>query len=204
VTNIEMLNAVGGHFDRLWKKKHFTDRVISVVWDEGHCVSVWSGFREYKNVERLRYIIPKHIPFYVTSATMPDIVLQDVMNRMKISKDAYFFRQSNDRPNVHISVRELKYPQNSFHDLTFLIPEGCSLTNLPPKFLIFFDSIPESIEAAKYLRSLLPPELQYLIKWFNSDMSPDFRRDESAAMKDGKRAGLCCTDSFGMVSDILV
>lgn len=146
-----MLNTVGGHFDRLWKKKHITDHVISVVWDEGHCVSVWSGFQECKNVEWLQYIIPKHIPFYITSATMPDIVLQHVMNRMKISKDAYFFWQSNDHPNVHISVHKLKYPQNSFHDLTFLIPEGCLLTNLPPKFLIFFNSIPKSIEAAKYL-----------------------------------------------------
>ena len=107
VTNIEMLNAVRGHFDRLWKKEHFTDHVISVVWDEGHCVSVWSGFWEYKNVEQLWYIIPKHIPFYVTSATMPDIVLQDIMNRMKISKDAYFFQQSNDHLNVNHTCIEL-------------------------------------------------------------------------------------------------
>ena len=146
-----MLNAVRGHFDRLWKEKHLTDCVISVVWDDRHCVSVWSGFQEYKNVEQLRYIIPKHILFYITSATMPDIVLQDVMNRMKISKDVYFFQQSNDHSNVHMSVCELKYPQNSFHDLAFLIPEGCSLMNLPPKFLIFFESIPKSIDAAKYL-----------------------------------------------------
>ena len=150
------------------------------------------GEQEYKNMEQLRYIILKHIPFYVTSATMPDIVLQDIMNRMMILKDTYFFQQSNDHPNVHISVHKLKYPQNSFHDLMFLIPEGCLLTNLPPKFLIFFNSIPKSIEAAKYLQSLLPPELQYFIKWFNSDMSPNFCHDESAAMKDGKRAGLCC------------
>ena len=162
------------------------------------------GEQEYENVEQLQYIILKHILFYVTSATMPDIVLQDIMNRMTILKDTYFFQQSNDRPNVHISVHKLKYPQNSSHDLMFLIPEGCLLMNLPPKFLIFLNSIPKSIEAAKYLQSLLPPELQYLIKWFNSDMSPNFCHDELAAMKDRKRAGLCCIDSFGMVSNILV
>jgi superfamily II DNA/RNA helicase len=75
------------------------------------------------------------------------------------------------------------------------------MQNLPPKFLIFFDSIVESIEASKYLRSLLPPELRHLIKWFNADMSQTFRDDEFTAFKDGKRAGLCCTDSFGMVSN---
>jgi hypothetical protein len=77
VTNIEILNVVGGHFDRLWKKKHFTYYVISV----------WSRFWGYKDVGQLWYIIPKHIPFYVTSATMLGIVLQNVTNRMKILKD---------------------------------------------------------------------------------------------------------------------
>ena len=181
--------------------KHFTDRVISVIWDEGHCVSTWGGFRiEYKDAERLRYIIPRHIPFYVTSATLPLRVLRDIEDILQIRNDAYIFQRSSDRPNIHLSVREIKYPLSTFYDLAFLIPDGCSLQNLPPKFLVFFDNIAESIEAAKYLRSLLPLELQHLIKWFNADMSQTFRDDESEAFKGGERAGLCCTDSYGMVS----
>lgn len=198
-TNVEILNEVGGHFDKLWKSHLFTDRVISLIWDEGHCISTWSGFREYKHVERLRYIIPSHIPFYITSATLPSPVLQDVRDLLRIRDDAYLFRCSNDRPNIHLTVRELKYSQSSFQDLAFLIPEHVSLENLPIKFLVFFDSIADSIEAAKYLRSLLPPELKHLIKWFNADMSSEYRSNESDAFKANKRAGFCCTDSFGMV-----
>jgi superfamily II DNA helicase RecQ len=182
--------------------KHFTDRVISVVWDEGHCISTWGGFRnEYKDAERLRYIIPRHIPFYITSATLPQCVLHDIKDILQVRNDAYHFQRSTDRPNIHLAVHKIKYSLGSFQDLAFLIPEGCSLQNQPPKFLIFFDNISESIEAAKYLRSLLPPELRLLIKWFNADMSQTFRDEESAAFKDGERAGLCCTDSYGMVSN---
>ena len=96
-------------------------------------------------------------------------------------------------------VRELKYSQSSFQDLAFLIPENVSLENLPIKSLVFFDSIAESIEAEKYLRSLLPLELKHLIKWFNADMSPEYRSNESDALKANEQAGFCCTDSFSMV-----
>ena len=178
------------------------DRVISVVWDEGHCISTWGGFwNEYKDAERLRYIIPQHIPYYITSATLPQCVLHNIEDILQIRNDVYHFQRSSNRPNIDLTMGEIKYPLSSFHDLAFLIPEGCSLENLPPKFLIFFDKISESIDAAKYLRSLLPPELQHLIKWFNADMSQTFRDDESAAFRDGERAGLCCTDSYGMVSN---
>jgi hypothetical protein len=96
-------------------------------------------------------------------------------------------------------VRELKYSQSSFQDLAFLIPENVSLENLPIKFLVFFDSISNSIEAAKYLQSLLLLELKHLIKWFNAEMSREYHCNESDALKVNKRAGFCCTDLFGMV-----
>ncbi|KAJ7165024.1 P-loop containing nucleoside triphosphate hydrolase protein [Mycena filopes] len=55
-----------GGFEKLWKKPDFTSRLISLVWDEGHCVSKWAGFRpEYKEVSRLRYLIPRTIPFVI-------------------------------------------------------------------------------------------------------------------------------------------
>ncbi|KAF7970094.1 hypothetical protein HWV62_25022 [Athelia sp. TMB] len=150
VTNIETINKVCVGFDQLYKAKHFTDRVISMVWDEGHCVSSWGDFRlEYKDTDRLRFIIPQHISFYLTSTTMPT------------------------------------------RDLAFVIPPNCSLSNLPPKFIIFFDNITESIAAAKFLWSLLSLELCFLIKWFNLDISPEFWEDEvSAFQADKQRAGL--------------
>jgi superfamily II DNA helicase RecQ len=126
VTNIEIFDEVDGPFDKLWKQDLFTSKVISIIWDEGHCVSRWADFcPEYKNAGRLRYIIPSHIPFYVTSATLPPIVLDDVMNILHMQKNnTYILERSNDRHNVSICVRELLHPASSYLDLAFLIPEN--------------------------------------------------------------------------------
>ncbi|KAJ7037743.1 P-loop containing nucleoside triphosphate hydrolase protein, partial [Mycena alexandri] len=80
VTNIETLMKPGGGFEKLWNDKNFMAQVISVVWDEAQCVSKWGDFRpEYKIAGTLRHLIPKDIPFYITSATLPPDVLHDVM-----------------------------------------------------------------------------------------------------------------------------
>jgi hypothetical protein len=91
------------------------------------------------------------------------------------------------------------HPANSYLDLTFLIPENLPPGWKPPKFLIFFDDITESIAVANFLRKRLPPKYRDMIKWFNSDMSALFRDVEAAKLKAGETWGLCCTDSFGMV-----
>ncbi|KAJ7179864.1 P-loop containing nucleoside triphosphate hydrolase protein [Mycena crocata] len=205
VTNVEMLMQQDGGFEKLWKKPDFTSRLISLVWDEGHCASTWAAFwPEYRQVSRLRYLIPRDIPFVIVSATLPPAVLSDVMKNLQVSVDkCTIIRRSNDRPNIHLVVREMKYPMGSFKDLDFLIPENWKPGDpLPKKFLIFFDSIADSIEAAKYLRSRLPPEHRHKIKWFNSEMSSEFKDIESEALKTGKIWGLCCTDSFGMGLDL--
>jgi superfamily II DNA helicase RecQ len=63
----------------LWKKPKFTSRLLCFIFDEGHCISQWGAFRnEYLLLGNLRYLIPKTIPFYVASATLPLDVLLDV------------------------------------------------------------------------------------------------------------------------------
>jgi len=60
VTNIETIKKEGGGFQK--------------------CISKWGDFRpEYKTAGDLRYFIPKEIPFFITSATLPDFILQDAM-----------------------------------------------------------------------------------------------------------------------------
>jgi superfamily II DNA helicase RecQ len=91
VTNVENLMQQDGGFERLWKRPAFTSRLISFVWDEGHCASLWTGFRpEYKEVNRLRYLIPRDIPFVIVSATLPPAVLSDVMNNLQVSPSLEF------------------------------------------------------------------------------------------------------------------
>ncbi|KAJ7731383.1 hypothetical protein B0H16DRAFT_1772954 [Mycena metata] len=201
VTNVESLMQQDGGFDRLWKKPQFTSRLLSIIWDEGHCVSKWAGFRpEYKEVGRLRFLIPRSIPFVIVSATLPPAVLFDVMHTLQVLPGKVtVIRWSNDRPNIHLVVREMKYSMSSFMDLAFLIKENWKPGDPPPpKFLIFFDSIADAVEAAKFLRGRLPLEYRHKIKWFNSEMSSAFKEGEAESLKTGKIWGLCCTDSFGM------
>jgi hypothetical protein len=70
----------------------------------------------------------------------------------------------------------------------------------PPKFLIFFDSIPDAINATKYLCKYLPADIQEKIKWFNADMTKEYKDTELTNLISGDTWGYCMTDSFGMVS----
>lgn len=194
-----------GGFDKLWNSERFTSRLISVVWDEAHCISLWGDFRpEYKEAARLRYLIPKGIPFFLASATLPPVVLSDVLQILAIRADkSVLIQRSNDRANIHIVVRKLRYSLTSFHDLAFLIPDNYKEGDPPPpKFLIFFDNITTSVAAAKYLQSRLPLEFRHVINWFNSDCSPELREELMEELRTGKIWGLCCTDSCGMVSTV--
>ncbi|KAJ7872218.1 hypothetical protein B0H13DRAFT_2349570 [Mycena leptocephala] len=160
VTNIETMMKPG---------------VISIVWDEAQCVSRWGTFRpEYKNTGSLRHLLPKDIPFYITLATLPPDVLQDVMATLGMTESkTEIFTRSNDRSNIHPTVRKMKYPINSFKDRRFLTPpDWDGTTPLPSKFVIFFDTITKSIAAAQNLRGLVPLQFREKIKWFNSEMSP--------------------------------
>ena len=100
VTNIETFDKVDGGFNKLWKHEPFTSCVISIIWDEGQCVSKWANFHpEYKTAGWLCHLIPRHILFYVTSATLPPVVLQDITDTLHIRTDStYLFERSNDWP----------------------------------------------------------------------------------------------------------
>jgi superfamily II DNA helicase RecQ len=152
-------------------------KVISIIWDESQCVSKWGDFHpEYKSAGNLQHLIPRRIPFFITSATLPPRILGDVMAILGMHmENTYLFFRSNDRPNVHLAIRKMKYPLNSYKDLSFLIPDDWDMSKaLPYKFVIFFDSISDSIAAAKYLQARLPLHLRSKLKWFNSEMSQEF------------------------------
>ncbi|KZV63589.1 P-loop containing nucleoside triphosphate hydrolase protein [Peniophora sp. CONT] len=206
IVNPEELMKEGGEFDKLLHNEGFTSRIISVVWDEAHCVATWGDFRpEYKAVRRLRYIIPRSIPFLVTSATLPKHILKEVHEILQIRSDRHHLvHRSNDRPTIAISVRKIKYALNSFDDLAFLVSDKSSDApqERPPKFCIFFDSISTSIKAARYLKRRVQPAFRSKIKWFNSDMTDAYKRTTLQQFKDGEIWGLCCTDSFGMGVDL--
>ncbi|KAG2343222.1 hypothetical protein BDR05DRAFT_884789, partial [Suillus weaverae] len=112
-------------------------------------------------------------------------------------------KTSIDRFNIKLCVRKIKHTLASFQDLGFLIPDAWKNTDpIPPKFLIFFDSIQEAILAAKSLQRRLPLEMRDKIKWFNSDMTTEYKENEVSRLTSGETWGLCTTESFGMGMDI--
>jgi hypothetical protein len=60
---------------------------------------------------------------------------------------------SVDCANIKLCVRKIMYSLSSYQDLSFLIPDGWKDGDpIPPKFLIFFDDIQDSIPAAKTIQ----------------------------------------------------
>ena len=190
-----------GAFEKLLQDKVFNSHLISIIIDEAHCISQWGSFRrEYRDIGRLRYLQRTLCPILATSATMSAAVIEDVKNVLRLRQDNLFTsRCSTDRTNIAIIVRPIVNPVNSYRDLSFVLSDWKPGNTPPPKFIVFFDNIKNSIDACNHVRLLLPKEEQHRIKWFNSDMSEEFRRREVESFAEGETWGLFATDSFGMV-----
>lgn len=176
-------------------------QLISIIWDEAHCISTWSSFRaDYKKAYRLRYLL-LHTRFLLASATFNDWLKVNTLKMMHMSlKDSLVFQRSNDWPNVHIEVRRIEHSLSSFEDLDCLIPPDWKPGDELLSFLVFFDNIEDLIAATECLQSCLPCDLKLKVMWFNSRMMSVFREESLKAFSSGELYGLCCTDSFGMVS----
>ena len=192
----------GGPWQKLLASPRFANMIISIIFDEGRCISTWADFRtDYKAVGRLQLLLPPGTPIMVADATLPPKIFEDMKEILHFRKsDLVVFRMSCDRPDISILVRPICSTLSSFTDLDFVIHRWKEDGTPPPKFLIFFDSISESVKAANHLKSLIPIELQNKINWFHSEMSNTFKVEELDSFTKGDTWGLCATDSFGMVS----
>ena len=204
VVNPEIAFQVGGGFQRLWKRTAFTSRLISVIWDEAHCIKAWGDFRpEYAQAGRLRNLIPTR--FLLPSATLHDRTLSAVLKMLQVLREkALVMHCSNDRPNVYLTIHRMQYAISSFKDLDFLIPSDWSPGTHVPPFVVFFDSIEDSMKAAEHVQRRLPLEHRHKIMWINSDVMPGLRELATQEFARGELIGLFCTDSFGMVMFTLI
>jgi superfamily II DNA helicase RecQ len=88
VVGPEIIMQKKGHFQKLWKDKQFSKKVMSVVFDEAHCISKWGSFwPDYKELGNLRYMLPNNVHFYVTSTTLAKTVLADINGILQLRKD---------------------------------------------------------------------------------------------------------------------
>ncbi|KAI0331424.1 P-loop containing nucleoside triphosphate hydrolase protein, partial [Cubamyces sp. BRFM 1775] len=204
IVSPELAFKSDGGFSRLWRNAPFVSKIISVVWDEAHCISSWSSFRpDYGDAGRLRAILPKHVAYLLPSATLPRHVLDDVIKKLQLRRDRIrTLQRSNDRPNVYITVQKIAHSLTSFKDLDFLVPDNWEPGTRIPRFLVFFDNIEESVKAANVLHRRVPPAYRKNIVWFNSDNTPEFREYTTTGFQNHHLYGLYCTDAFGMGVDI--
>ncbi|KAH9911255.1 P-loop containing nucleoside triphosphate hydrolase protein [Fomitopsis serialis] len=104
VVNPEELMKVGGGFEDLWNDEGFTSRIMSIVFDEAHCISTWKSFRQdYKNIDRLRYLLP-HVPFVLATATLPGEMQHEIMKTLQIRADrCTVIRRSNHTKQLFLT-----------------------------------------------------------------------------------------------------
>ncbi|KAI0682720.1 P-loop containing nucleoside triphosphate hydrolase protein [Cytidiella melzeri] len=184
IVNPELALANRGPFEKLWRDRTFVSKIISIVWDEAHCISTWGAFRkEYAEAGRLRSLLVEEVP-----ANSEDFAVKRPPECLP--------QRSQDTPLVEELQRS-----------SFLIPENWTPGAKLPKFLLFFDSIQESVDATKSLWNKMPEELRHRIVWFNSHMTLQFREQTTNAFKvSGANAEgpyiLGCTDSFGLGVDV--
>ncbi|KAG2148115.1 P-loop containing nucleoside triphosphate hydrolase protein [Suillus clintonianus] len=205
IVSPEQLMKPGGEFEKLLHKPEFASQIIRFIFDEAHCITSWGEFRpEYKELQRLRYILPCYVPFMMASATLAPSDLSHAKRLLRMrAENLVTVKTSIDRFNIKLCVRKIKHSLASFQDLAFLIPDGWKNNDpIPPKFLVFFDSIQDAIAAAKSLQKRLPVEMRDKIKWFNSDMTTEYKENEVRRLTSGETWGLCTTESFGMGMDI--
>lgn len=194
-------------FNVLWESKHFISRLFNISIDEAHCIKQWGkDFRpDYANLGRLRWLVPSHIRFHLVSATLPDHLLNDVMEKMYMRKaTTEIIRRPNDRPNIHIMVEEMKYSPSGVHDLERILRLRLRARGgeIGFKFMIFAKSRKDTEDGAQKMWDELNllPDLKVKIVWFHSGMSTAFRQETLQKLRDGEIWGLFCTDAAGMVS----
>ncbi|KAG2061414.1 P-loop containing nucleoside triphosphate hydrolase protein [Suillus hirtellus] len=201
----EQIMKPNGEFEQPLKNPLFTSHIVSIVIDEAHCITEWGEFHlEYKELGCLHYILPSTIPIMITSATLTQGSLTNAMRLLHMHADKMsVICCSSDRANIKIGARKIKYSLTSYADLAFLILPGWNVGDAPPpKFMIFFDNIQDTINATQYLRSRLPPAMRHKIKWFNSDMTSKYKESELTNLISGDCWGFCTMDSFGMGMDV--
>lgn len=174
--------------------------MISMVWDEAHCVAAWGSFRpDLAEAGRMRNLLPPQMSYLMPSATLAQPIRDEVLGILQARKGHIrLIQQSNDRPNVYLTVRKIRHSLTGFKDLEFLIQDDWT-PELHLRFLVFFDRIEDSVQAAEMLRKRLPPDHREKVVWFNSDNTPNYRSDVTDEFRDHQLYGLYCTDSFGMV-----
>jgi superfamily II DNA helicase RecQ len=187
----------------------FQRALIAINVDEAHTISLWGGdFRkDYKGLGRIRARLPKGVPATIVSATLRPNVKQDAMATLGFSVDPSNYADiniGNERANVFVGVRMMKFPVNSFKDLSMLIdPNESDPANIP-KTIVYIDDVVDVTLAVIALNGWLHVSLREdgLIMPVHAWMPASYRSSAMHKFAVGEVRILICTEAAGMVNII--
>ncbi len=150
--------ALDSHFMRIWNDPKVKTHINRVIVDKAHCVSQWGWdfHSSYLSLSCLYYVLGD-IPWYLTSATLHPHILHDVLQIIGLPGNTAVYHHSNDRPNIHLSIRVMKHTIASHFDLAFLVPLQAKTENAEwirqhtPQFLVYCNSCSDAEKTAKFL-----------------------------------------------------
>jgi len=184
-------------------KPAFNERLRAVNIDEAHCISLWGGsFRpDYADLGVLRGRIPRNVPFVILSATLPDHILDDIRAKLQLSKSAQMVQVTNARPNVALSCRTLKHPENSKADLRFLIPPSATIPEEIDMTLVYCNQRTTCEDAVDRIRLWLKDEgiSASCVAFYHAKIGESRKRELEEKLRTGDVRILVCTDAVGMV-----
>jgi superfamily II DNA/RNA helicase len=118
---------------------------------------------------------------------------------------SYHVNLGTDRPNIAWVCRKMNGAKSDLESLDFVVPpEAANDPDFVLKLtMIFFDDINLSLEALKYLRARLPPEMRNQIAAYNAKRTPRAKRRVLDEFRRGKIKILLTTEAAGMVRSFL-
>ena len=131
-------------------------RLLAIIFDEAHCISQWGGdFRPaYAQVDKLRALVPIHVPVLLTSATLNQKALKEVCEIMKVDLwNAFYLNRGNHRANISVSVFRMEGSKD-FTAVCKYLPRPEVVTSPAdfPKSIIFTNSVNDTQILCRKLR----------------------------------------------------
>lgn len=193
-------------FRQILSDPKYSSHLAAVIVDEAHCISQWGDkFREeYSKLGTLRALVPSRVPFLVTSATLPPLVLAQVRTTMHMQTSTlYHVDVGIDRPNITWESRRMKGAMSDLESLRFLLPKSCGGEGQEgelPQSLVFGDNINDLMTCAKFLRTEAPEHLRSRIVCYHSHRTARTKRLVLRLYREGIIKILLMTEAAGMVS----
>lgn len=193
-------------FRQILSDPKISTHLAAVIVDEAHCISQWGDkFREdYSRLGTLRALVPSQVPFLVTSATLPPLVLAQVRTTVHIqTSTSYHVNVGIDRPNIAWECRRMKGAISDLESLRFLLPKSCGgqgKENELTQSLVFGDNINELMACAKFLRTEAAEHFRSQIACYHSYRTARTKRLVLRLYREGIIKVLFTTEAAGMVS----